>query len=155
MAMKIEGWRPAFDSFIRAAAGRPFVWGKFDCCLFPADALLIMTGKDPAADFRGRYRSASGALKQMKKHAKAHGYEAGMAGLGDQIFGDLGLQRIGALYAQLGDVMCLDFPDLDPAFGGAGAICLGREVAIMTADGPKSISITSAARYFNAIAWRV
>lgn len=41
----------------------PFAWGVNDCCLFAADAVLALTGKDVAADVRGSYSDALGAAR--------------------------------------------------------------------------------------------
>ncbi len=55
-------------NYIRANRNTPFKWGKFDCCLFAANALEITTGKDYAADFRGRYTTQIGAARALKKY---------------------------------------------------------------------------------------
>ena len=45
---------------------RPFVRPATDCCFFVADYVLKRTGVDPAADLRGSYCSALGALRKMR-----------------------------------------------------------------------------------------
>lgn len=52
--------------FLNARAKDPFVWGKHDCCLFPADAILAFTGVDLASDFRGRYTDQASAFKLIR-----------------------------------------------------------------------------------------
>lgn len=39
----------------------PFVWGQADCILSVADHVLAVTGKDPAARWRGSYKTEEGA----------------------------------------------------------------------------------------------
>jgi hypothetical protein len=46
----------------------PFAWGFRDCALFAADCVEAVTGRDPAADFRGAYLSALGALRIIRAH---------------------------------------------------------------------------------------
>lgn len=42
----------------------PFEWGRSDCALY-ADVVWAMTGWDPIALYRGRYRSAEGAMRMI------------------------------------------------------------------------------------------
>ena len=76
-----------FDAFLRANARAPFVWGKTDCCLFPADAIQSFTGTDLAADFRGKYTDQASAFAAIKSIASgttvadAVAYCAGKASL--------------------------------------------------------------------------
>lgn len=44
-----------------------FAYGAFDCCLFAADAIQVMTGVDIATEFRGKYKTELGALKAIRK----------------------------------------------------------------------------------------
>ena len=46
---------------------RSFSWGKNDCCLFAGDIVQTITGIDPAATFRGKYDTALGAIKEIKR----------------------------------------------------------------------------------------
>ena len=52
--------------FFLARASEPFVWGKNDCCLFPADGIFAMTGVDIAADFRGKYADKASAFALIR-----------------------------------------------------------------------------------------
>ena len=49
-------------AFQAAAVERPFVWGSWDCCLYPAAWVLERTGIDPARRWRGAYDDEDGAL---------------------------------------------------------------------------------------------
>ena len=66
--MKHPDWHVRLDTFIRENLLTPFEWGKFDCCLFVADAVEAMTGTDFAAPFRGRYTTATGSARALKKY---------------------------------------------------------------------------------------
>ena len=68
--MRQSAWPEIMAECIEAASCRPFVWGADDCCLFAADVVLAMTGEDYAAEFRGKYSTARGALSALKKYGK-------------------------------------------------------------------------------------
>jgi hypothetical protein len=55
--MRCAAWEQRLDRLLVAGAARPFEWGRWDCCLFVADALLAVTGQDLAVDLRSRYSS--------------------------------------------------------------------------------------------------
>lgn len=52
-----HGSPEALASYLRGTARRPFRVGVHDCALFIADWLWLVTGTDPAAALRGRYRT--------------------------------------------------------------------------------------------------
>lgn len=59
-----------------------FQFGALDCCLFVADVLQDVHGVDHAAPWRGKYRTATGALRLVKKHG-------GVAGIASEAFGKM------------------------------------------------------------------
>jgi hypothetical protein len=63
---RLRTWRTALHAEVERHRREPFAWGS-DCAIFVADCLLAMTGEDAAAGFRGRYKTAAGALKALKK----------------------------------------------------------------------------------------
>lgn len=84
----------------------PFEWGTNDCGLYIADAVKAMTGEDIAHDFRGKYKTETGAKRQL---AKLYG-----GGL-DKVM-DAKLERIEVPFVQRGDVV-LFAGDLGPTLG--------------------------------------
>ena len=46
---------------------RPFAWGQHDCCTFTAGAVEAMTGVDPMPEFRGRYATAIGSARALRR----------------------------------------------------------------------------------------
>ena len=46
----------------------PFQWGKNDCLIYCAACAKEITGKDPISHLRGKYKTALGAQKVMKKN---------------------------------------------------------------------------------------
>lgn len=57
----------ALHCFINEHKNTAFKWGQYDCCLFVANYLLLVTGVDFASDFRGKYNSKLSAFKFLKK----------------------------------------------------------------------------------------
>jgi hypothetical protein len=55
----------ALEELIAARMRTPFQWGEHDCCLWAADAVQAQTGVDHAAEFRGGYETAAGALRAL------------------------------------------------------------------------------------------
>lgn len=49
--------------FLRRAAETPFEAGKFDCVLMACDWVRVVRGVDPAAPWRGTYRTRIEALR--------------------------------------------------------------------------------------------
>lgn len=63
MPKRLKDWPSRLDATVRAAKAQPFAWGSRDCCLWAADAVLACTGHDPAAQWRGTYSAALGAMR--------------------------------------------------------------------------------------------
>lgn len=71
--------------FLVRNGARPFSWSRDNCCLFAADWAHVLTGTDPAAQFRGGFLSALGAMRIVRDHGgianiadtmlTAHGWE--------------------------------------------------------------------------------
>jgi hypothetical protein len=68
-AARLPGWEAGLLDFVRAGAARSFEWGSWDCVMVAAGAVAAQTGVDFAEDFRGRYRTALGAGRVMKRAA--------------------------------------------------------------------------------------
>ena len=108
-----EDWPLRLIDFIEAASGRPFSWGEHDCCLFAADWVREATGSDPAAGYRGRYRSRSGAARLLREIAGGEVETAASRALG--------LPLPSPLLARRGDVALV---------AGALGVVVGGEVAL-------------------------
>lgn len=59
--------RKSVEAFIAAERGRRFRPGARDCGLLLADWSVYLTGRDPAADLRGRYRSMAEASELIRR----------------------------------------------------------------------------------------
>lgn len=106
----------------------PFAWGSNDCCLFAADAVLAMTGEDPAAALRG-YGSAmesariveeQGGLREIATHALGPEVAPAMAAIGDVVL--LANEGRGLL------AVCNGGTALAP--GEGGMVVLGMDAAL-------------------------
>lgn len=98
-----------------------FAWGEMDCCLFVANVLRDLYGRDYAEPWRGSYDSERGALRLISRHG-------GVQGLATEAFGPMR----GMVNARRGSVALVGPPWADPdAIGellgivdGGGIVCL-------------------------------
>ena len=61
-ATRPHPWRERLHALVLERRRMPFAWGENDCCLWAADAVLIQTGQDPAATWRGTYATEAEAV---------------------------------------------------------------------------------------------
>lgn len=54
---RLPDWPERLAAFFAERAARPFAWGEHDCMTFAADAVMMLTGRDPIARWRGAYAS--------------------------------------------------------------------------------------------------
>ena len=73
-------WEKRLVAVTEVHINTPLVWGKSDCLLTACDAIEAMTGVDPAAGIRGKYKSKAGAYRLIKQH----GYDSLGAVLADR-----------------------------------------------------------------------
>lgn len=64
---RIDQWDIALQAVLDDWAEAPFAYGSRDCALLAAAVVLALTGKDFGAPFRGRYRSAAGAVRALRQ----------------------------------------------------------------------------------------
>lgn len=109
------------DAFLEKMAATPFVDGQSDCVLTVADWIVLNGHPDPAAPYRGRYRTALGRERLLKRSSGLHALMAA------------GAVRSGLLPAKApvrGDVGTL-------RYGGQvlAGICLGSRWAVKSSRG--------------------
>ncbi len=100
---------------VAARRDRTFQWGVHDWCLFACDVIRDAGGVDYAAPFRGRYRTAAGAARALRRFAGG-----GLEAAAEKITRDNGLEEVSPLMAQRGDFVLVDETE-GPALG----VCLG------------------------------
>lgn len=130
------GWERILAEAIAAARERPFRWGRHDCATFAFDLRReIAGGHDVAALWRGRYTTARGAVRVMRRLGWPSLEAAGRALLGEPL--------ASVHLAQRGDLVLAD--------SGLGfGICLGARAAGIAPSGLVLVPITAC-----ALAWRV
>lgn len=63
-------WPERLHAHIAAAGARGHVWGANDCALFTCNWIRAISGHDPAAAFRGRYSTAKGSLRALRRYGQ-------------------------------------------------------------------------------------
>ena len=126
-------WSLRLDALIAARMAAPFAWGTHDCCLFAADAVVAQTSEDPAAEFRGMYVDARGAVALL---TDLGGLQAVAARAGE---------FIPALCAQVGDIGLVEHEGRELL-----AVCAGPVWLVPAEQGLAALPIDSAIS-----AWRV
>ncbi|MFZ2996292.1 DUF6950 family protein [Sphingobium sp.] len=92
---RLPDWDARLAAYLEPLRTRPFAWGRYDCCLFAAGAVMAMTGVDPMPEFRGRYSTPIGSLRALTRYG---------AGALDATL-DTKFERIVANLAQRGDIV--------------------------------------------------
>lgn len=129
------------DGFLERATARRFQWGVHDCALFVADWAIATRGADPAAKWRGRYRTERGAFAIIRA---AGGLEALL---------DAGLAAIGGVRTEApvrGDVGIVPVHTPEGRREGACAVALGEGLwALPGGEGLRAVTA------FAVAAWRL
>tara|TARA_Y100001937_G_scaffold66257_1_gene90662 strand:- start:5824 stop:6243 length:420 start_codon:yes stop_codon:yes gene_type:complete len=102
MYKRIDNWQNVLVKELEKP--RFFQWGKDDCCLFACDIIEKITGTDPAIEFRGKYNTALGAYKEIKRQ----GYE-GVVDVARKICKKYGWPEVHPNLAQRGDAIAAKF----------------------------------------------
>lgn len=65
---RLPNWERALSDYLASMRAVEYRYGEHDCGLFVAGAVLVMTGEDPGAPYRGQYDSAIGAAKVIRRN---------------------------------------------------------------------------------------
>lgn len=140
---RLPNWQSALEIFITEHRADAFSYGSFDCCLFPADAVLVMTGVDLAAPFRGKYNSRRSAIAAMREYAGAGSVKATI----EKAAAAHEMPEVSIMKAGRGDMVLLK----RPSDWSLGIIAMnGLEVTVLTKNGLENTPLDSSMR-----AWRV
>lgn len=93
---RVPGWDRALEDVATAHVDILPEWGVSDCLLTAADAIAAVTGTDPLAKFRGKYKTEAGAARKMR--------QKGCENVKDVFERYLGLEPVNRLSARRGDV---------------------------------------------------
>ncbi len=126
---RTEHWERRLAEAIDTARARPFAWGVHDCPTFAFQTRMILTGgEDVAALWRGRYTTALGGQRVMRR--------LGWGSLEEMARALLGAPRAAVLLAQRGDIV---LADTGLGFG----ICTGAAAIGMAPQGLVAVPLTS------------
>lgn len=98
-APRLPDWRSRLSTYVRDCSMRPGKLGQHDCGIYPAGAVLAITGIDPIPGFRGRYTTQLGWVRLLKRE--------GVGGLLEQYRASLE-EHDDPEAARLGDVVLID-----------------------------------------------
>lgn len=116
---RLPDWPKRLHDFVDGVKRQPFEWAGHNCGEhFAAGAVLAMTGEDVAAPWRGRYKSATGAMRVMKND--------GFASLGDMAASIL--PEIHPSRAKMGDIAAVP---ADGPFGESLGIVNGEMIMVL------------------------
>lgn len=114
---RVSNWETALADYLAPLmATAELKWGTMDCALFGAGAVLVMTGFDGAAAFRGKYSTATGSVRALKRYG---------AGSLEATF-DAALPERPIGFARRGDLVMYD---------GAVGVCIGADALFMPREG--------------------
>lgn len=97
---RYSDWAERLEAYLFLQSGRKFQYGAFDCCLFVCDAVSVMTGVDPAREFRGQYDSMDSAAALIRKYG-----QRSVAGIAGAVAASFGMREIAMARAGRGDVV--------------------------------------------------
>lgn len=120
-AVRQPGWEVTLAARLQSVVREPFVWGQHDCATWAFDVRrALIGGEDIAAIWRGKYKTAAGSRRTMKR--------LGWKDIGAMARDLLGEPLPTTLLAQRGDLMLAGD---DPAFG----VCAGAFGRFLGPDG--------------------
>lgn len=120
---RVSNWPHLLNEFIESRRSAPFAWGVNDCCIFACDAVLEITGIDPANDIRGTYEDASGAARVLVSYG-------GVEGVAQARALEHGFQEVPVAMSQRGDVVIATMRG-----HATMGICIGAEAAFVAETG--------------------
>tara|TARA_R110000824_G_scaffold176097_3_gene354902 strand:- start:3375 stop:4037 length:663 start_codon:yes stop_codon:yes gene_type:complete len=119
--IKAEDWEMKLNLFFADRVYSKFEWGKSDCCMFMADAVMEMTGVDVGEFFRGKYSDRKTAFDMMKKYSGGS-----IAETLDKIADVYGFREIDPSLMDVGDIATIRAKAEDPiAYRRSNGIATG------------------------------
>ena len=132
---RIDPWEQTLALAVETARAEPFVWGRHDCPSFAFETRAALTGGEDVAElWRGRYSTALGGQRVLRRLGWGSLEEMGRALLG------VPLEH--CLAAQRGDLVLARDPE---AFG----VVLGARAAFVAPEGLVSLPLREC-----RLAWR-
>lgn len=116
-------WPETLAELVEQRAETAFRWGEHDCALLAADAVLAMTGTDPAGALRGAYSTEAEADALIAQYG-------GLEALAATLAAEVGLGDCAPAFAQRGDVALVTQGNMR-----ALGVVVGDSVAVPAAQG--------------------
>ena len=118
---RLSDWEARLHDFLEECSTAVFGYDHhldathFDCCMFAAGSVIAVTGEDPAAEFRGKYRSMAGASRALRTY--------GAGTLEATLDGKFAERPVA--FARRGDLVMID--EMVGVCIGADALFIGEE----------------------------
>lgn len=135
--MRIEGWETKLLEVVAYHESTPFDWADSNCLHLMMDVSLALTGRDPYAKTRGKYKNQAGAMKVMRK--------LGFRDVGEMIAAEFA--EVPPAMARRGDLALLKQGD-----NVVGAVVMGAQVWGKGPMGSARVPRTAALRTFK-VGW--
>ena len=133
---RLPDWRNRLEAALDDIRRSPFAWGEHDCGPSLAGrAVLALTGEDIAAPYRGRYRTASEAVRLIR--------DEGFESLGDMAASVL--PEVHPSRARIGDIAAFR---MDSPLGHSLGVVIGERVLVLRHEGVGTMSLLQAHRAF-------
>jgi hypothetical protein len=112
---RLPDWEARLADYLASVADLPMAWGRHDCALHAANAILAVTGEDHGVPYRGRYQTELGAARALRRQ----GFDSVEAQF-DAVY-----PILAPAFAQRGDVVLR---------GDAVGVCIGAEALFVGAE---------------------
>lgn len=122
---RLPDWPARLHAFVDGTKRQEFAWDRHNCAQWAIGAVKSITGEDIATEYRGKFKSAKGAVGTMKR--------SGFTNLADMAA--FILPEIHISQARIGDIAAI--PDNSP-FGYTLGIINGETILVL---GEKSMGI--------------
>lgn len=133
-----DGWRGRLFAMIEERRRRPYEAGTQDCGLFAADAVEAITGRDPASEFRGRYRTIEEGFAALRS-----------AGYADHVeFAASLFPELVAPFVAENAIVVGDLAVVEGEGGPSVGVVTGDVIQVVAADGIGVVPLRRAVRAF-------
>lgn len=99
---RLSNWQALLAAQIEKAQHAKFEWGVFDCALAACDAVLAMTGEDPGAPYRGKYKT------QAEANALIGSGNGALGNFASTVAASIGAKEVPKLFARRGDIVLVN-----------------------------------------------
>lgn len=135
--MRVPGWEDRLRRVIIVDQHKPFAWGRHDCILFAARCIEAVTGEDPAAEHRGTYDSAIGAMRLLK----ALGFATPADAIGSRF------EEVHPITCRSGDIVSYPMPEAGNVLG----VVFGEQVVAPNTNALATGPLFAATRGFRIV----